>query len=430
MNVIQASRRGAYGRVCVVVHGWPKLSSPFVAQELVGLEQRGFDLLIATFGKPDKIRHPIVERIRADILRLPKIADGLGQFLRGWLRVRGAPGYAKALALLRSQMKHGEKKRHFRAFLRGVILADRMPADVRAIYAHFIGRPASVARYASLIRGLPLAGSAHARDIWTGSRSEVQAQLAAMEWCATCTKVGAEYLKSITPDPEKVRLIYHGLSIDRVPEGALQRGQSDGTDAKSPVKLLSVGRAVEKKGFDILLEALAKLPTDLNWSWIHVGDGAIMADLKRQSDELGLQNRIEWRGAQDQTAVFELLRRADLFVLPSREGSDGDKDGLPNVLMEAQSQELACLSTNFSEIPELIEDGRTGVLVPPGDAQALAVALERLIRSPDERQKLGRAGRERVTRCFDAAEGIGEIAELLRDTMQDHVRQSLQRELA
>jgi glycosyltransferase involved in cell wall biosynthesis len=251
-----------------------------------------------------------------------------------------------------------------------------------------------------------------------------------MEWCATCTKVGAEYLKSITPEPQKVRLIYHGLSIDRVPEGALQRGQSDGTDAKSPVKLLSVGRAVEKKGFDVLLEALAKLPPDLNWRWIHVGDGAIMGDLKRQADELGLQNRIEWRGAQDQTAVFELLRRADLFVLPSREGSDGDKDGLPNVLMEAQSQELACLSTNFSEIPELIEDGRTGVLVPPGDGQALAVALERLIRSPDERQKLGRAGRERVTRCFDAAEGIGEIAELLRDTMQDHVRQSLQRELA
>lgn len=426
----QTSMPKPIGRVCVVVNGWPKISSTFVAQELVGLEEHGFDLLLATFGKADGVRHPIHDRLRAEIIRLPTIASGLGQFLRSWMNVRRKPGFAEARALLRSHWKRGQRKRHFRMFLRGVILADRMPADVSAIYAHFIGRPAAVARYASIITGLPLAGSAHARDIWTGSRSDVEAQLAAMQWCATCTKVGAEYLKSIASDPDKVRLIYHGLSVDRIPDGAPLRGDADGADRNSPVHLLSVGRAVEKKGFDILLRALAALPDELNWRWTHVGPGVIMADLKRQAEELGLSDRIDWLGARDQRTVFDLIRRADLFVLPSREASDGDKDGLPNVLMEAQSQQLACLSTNFSEIPELIQDGVTGVLVPPGDSAALASALERLIRSPQERKTLGLAGCERVRRSFDASTGIAEIAGLLRETMQDRTTHEARSEAA
>ena len=110
-------------------------------------------------------------------------------------------------------------------------------------------------------------------------------------------------------------------------------------------------------------------------------------------------------------------RASDLFVLPSREAGDGDRDGLPNVLMEAQSQALACLSTRFSAIPELIVDGETGVLVPPGDAAALGAALERLVRDPEERASLGIAGFNRVRRGFEAESGIAEIAWLLRSAM-------------
>ena len=226
--------------------------------------------------------------------------------------------------------------------------------------------------------------------------------------------VSADRLRELADDPDKVHLIYHGLSFDRFPTEPPKRSDLDGSDPANPVRLLSVGRAVEKKGFDVLLDALAALPADLHWRWTQVGEGKIIDDLRRRAEDLGLSGRIEWLGARDQQAVIDLYRACDLFVLPCREASDGDRDGLPNVLMEAQSQALACLSTNFSEIPELIVDGETGILVPPGEASPLTDALERLMRSPEERERLGMAGYRRVRSSFESDSGIREIAGLLR----------------
>ena len=212
---------------------------------------------------------------------------------------------------------------------------------------------------------------------------------------------GAERLRQLAPQPDKIHLIYHGVDLGRFPKDPPERGQRDGSDPAGPVRLLSVGRAVEKKGFDILLEALAALNR-----------------LQASAELLGLTRRITWSGAQDQQFVIEAYRNSDLFVLPSRQAADGDQDGLPNVLMEAQTQALACLSTNFTAIPELIEDGQTGVLVPPGDVRALAIALEDLIRLPDRRHALGIAGYDRVRRDFRAEDGIAEIARLIRETAE------------
>ena len=408
---------GSRGRICVVVHAWPRLSMTFVAQELVGLEQEGLGLWIATYGAPDEIRHPIHDQLQADVHRLPKGKPEIGRLYRAWRKVRHNPGYAKARKVFRSQLQMGSKRRQWRSFMRGIILAAELPQDIRAIYVHFIGSSATVARYASSISGLPLAASAHARDIWTSSEADIRGKLSAMRWCATCTTIGANRLRELTDAPNKVHLIYHGLSFDRFPTIPPERSNADGSDAARPVRLLSVGRAVEKKGFDVLLEALATLPRDMHWRWTQVGDGKIMDQLRQRADARGLSDRIEWLGARDQDAVIDLYRSSDLFVLPCREASDGDRDGLPNVLMEAQSQALCCLSTDFSEIPELIRDGDTGVLVPPAEGAPLASALERLMRSPEERKRLGQAGYDRVRSAFESEAGIGEIAKLLRQIM-------------
>ena len=173
--------------------------------------------------------------------------------------------------------------------------------------------------------------------------------------------------------------------------------------------MLSVGRLVEKKGTDDLLAALARLPTELHWHLTHIGAGELSAAMKVRARDLGLAARIEWLGAQPQARVLNEYRRADLFVLASRIAGDGDRDGLPNVLMEAQSQGLACLSTQVSAIPELIEDGATGCLIPPGDPAALASALTRLIRDPKTREALGAAGARRVRAHFDVGTGIDSL---------------------
>ncbi len=127
--------------------------------------------------------------------------------------------------------------------------------------------------------------------------------------------------------------------------------------------------------------------------------------LKLQAERLGLSRRIEWRGARPQPEVLAAYREADLFVLASKVAADGDRDGLPNVLIEAQSQRLGCVSTNVSAIPELIEDGVTGVLTEPGDPLALSRAMASLIRDPARRERLGLAGEARVRSLFSMGSG-------------------------
>jgi glycosyltransferase involved in cell wall biosynthesis len=203
---------------------------------------------------------------------------------------------------------------------------------------------------------------------------------------------------------------HHGLDLGRFGVAPRQRLPHDG--ANGTIELLSVCRAVEKKGLDVLLQALALLPSHLDWRFTHVGGGELLGPLRAQAESLGLAQRIDWRGALPQEQVLDLYRGSDLFVLPCRVAGDGDRDGLPNVLVEAQSQGLCCISTTVSGVPELIDDEVTGILVPPEDAQVLAGALERAIAAPDLRRQLGEAGERRVREQFDYHASVAQLVAL------------------
>jgi glycosyltransferase involved in cell wall biosynthesis len=297
-----------------------------------------------------------------------------------------------------------------RRFGQAAVLARELPTDTVRLHAHFLHTPASVARYTALITGLPWSCSAHAKDIWTSPVWEKREKLADADWLVTCSRAGAAHLSDLAPRPDAVGLIYHGIDLDRfAPPGGTPSGCTGRTPGEA-VHILSVGRLVEKKGYDDLLEALARLPESLHWTLTHIGGGTLKAELRDRAARLGLSGRIDWRGPQPQDRVLEAYRQADVFVLASRIAADGDRDGLPNVLMEAQSQGLACLSTEVSGVPELIVHGETGVLVPAGDVEALSRALARLCRDPDERVRLGRAGLQRVQTRFDMRAGARELA--------------------
>src|SRR6185369_7308844 len=171
------------------------------------------------------------------------------------------------------------------------------------------------------------------------------------------------------------------------------KSDNRGENPSNPFSILSVGRLVEKKGTDVLLKALSLLPSRLHWHLVHAGGGPLRRKLEHQARSLGIDGRIRWRGLLTQQELLEEYRTADLFVLASRVARDGDRDGLPNVLAEAQSQGLACVATRVSGIPELIDDGVTGLLVEPQAPEKLAHALETLIREPERRRLLGEAGR-------------------------------------
>jgi len=292
-----------------------------------------------------------------------------------------------------------------------MVLAHELGTEVDWLHAHFMHTPASVARYAATMTGLPWSCSAHAKDIWTIDDWEKREKLEDLQWLVTCTAFNASHLSELAPDDERVSLVYHGLDLTRFATAGVDDhgADRDGT-GPDPVRLLSVGRAVPKKGYDVLIAALAALPKTLAWRFTHIGGGSELEKLKAAAAAAGIEDRIEWLGAQAQTEVLARYRSADLFVLPCRITEDGDRDGLPNVLMEAQSQGLACLSTSISGVLELIEADETGVMVESENVAALTGALERLIRSPQERARLGQAGEQRVRDSFDMVHGIDDLA--------------------
>lgn len=182
--------------------------------------------------------------------------------------------------------------------------------------------------------------------------------------------------------------------------------------------MLSVGRLVEKKGFDRLIDAFALLPPTLNWHWTHIGGGTLDLALRSRASAAGLAERITWKGACDQPEVIAAMRAADLFVLPSRIAEDGDRDGLPNVLMEAASQHLPILSTPVSAIPEFIAPGQHGVL-SQDDPQALAQAIVRLARNPQDTDRMATAAYDRLLAEFRMDPGIARLSARLTNLCAD-----------
>jgi glycosyltransferase involved in cell wall biosynthesis len=395
------------GRVAFVLKGYPRLSETFIAQEIAALERRGLQILIVSLRHPtDARRHPVHGEIRAALLYLPEYLyqEPLRVF-RAWLHSRRNKSYREARNTWLRDLARDPTPNRIRRFGQALVLARELPADVRHLHAHFLHTPASVTRYAALLKGLGWTGSAHAKDIWTTPEWEKREKLASCEWLVTCTAVNHAHLSALAP-PHRVDLVYHGLDLSRFP--LFERDSSNNGD--SPVVILSVGRLVEKKGTDVLLDALARLSPELNWRLVHVGGGPLKDKLERRARALGIAGRIEWRGARTQTELLAEYRAADLFALASRVARDGDRDGLPNVLAEAQSQGLACVATRVSGIPELIEHGATGLLVGPEAAEELARALETLIRDPARRRSLGQAGQRRVREKFALQANIAGLA--------------------
>ncbi len=400
--------------IAVVLKGYPRLSETFIAQELLGLENAGFTLHLISMRHPtDKHTHPVHDEISAPVSYLPEyLHDESLRVLKGWWKSRKQPGYAAARKQFLKDLKRDFSRNRFRRFGQALVMAAELPADIAHLHAHFLHTPASVTFYASLITGLSYTCSAHAKDIWTSSDEDLKDKLKTAKWVVTCTKNGWKHLQSLARDPSRIHLSYHGLDLSRFDSPDEVHKANDGSSAEAPVVMVTVSRAVEKKGLDVLVEAFAKLPKSLNWKWVHIGAGDLVKDLKQQAQKLGLQDHLEWRGALPQTDVLAQYRKSDLFVLPCRIARNGDRDGLPNVIVEAQSQSIPVISTTVSGVPELVDDGENGLLVEQNNSRQLSQAIETLLRDPALRQKMGQAGEKRVRADFNHITSIGYLGNL------------------
>jgi len=379
-------------KVAIFVKGWPRLSETFIAQELLALQEAGLDFDIISLRKPhDSETHPLHKKINKTVIYLPEyIYQAPFQFLYALIKSFFKFSPKAFWQMFFSTIRKDFSPNRWRRFAQALIFATKYGQKYDFIYCHFLHTPTSVGLYASLLLNKPFAFSAHAKDIWTSEEWEIQEKLAHAAWGATCTRYGYEYLVGLSNRPSKMHLIYHGLDFKALPKIISKK-----TNRKKCI-LLSVGRAVEKKGFDVLIRALSQLPDDFHYEWHHIGTGHLINTLKEQAKKLGISSHIKWLGAQSQEAVFRAYMDADIFVLPCRIAGDGDRDGLPNVLMEASYAGLPIITTAVSGIVECFSHHENALFVPENDETKLAEAIHQLGTSKALCSKLSEQAKEKI----------------------------------
>lgn len=304
------------------------------------------------------------------------------------------------------------------AFLRGarnIPCCRRFVAAVQArgiqhLHAHFAFTPADLALMIGRVVGLSVSFSAHARDIYALGRT-LRRKIERADACITCTTANLRHLRSlVSPEhAEKIHAVYHGTDLDRFAFNARQ-------DVHTPPRILAVGRLVEKKGFATLLRACRALQEHTVFECRIVGWGPLRRRLERLAAELDLQGLVCFAGRAEYEAMPELYRWADVLAVPSVIAEDGDVDGLPNVVVEALASGLPVVASDISGIPEAISHERTGLLVTPGDACALAEALRRMLNDSELRRRLSREGRELAEESFDVTGNTQRLYEIFRAT--------------
>jgi glycosyltransferase involved in cell wall biosynthesis len=400
-------------RPAILVKGYPRLSETFIAQELLALQRLGLEFEIVSLRYPtDPHVHELNRRIQAPVRYLPEyLYQEPWRVLRAFGRWLPRPRFWRLLGVWLRDLARDPTANRVRRLGQALVLAAELPARIDWLHVHYLHTPASVARYTAILRDLPFSVSAHAKDVWTIPDWEKREKLADARWLVTCSRMNAEHLRGMAPGAD-VELLYHGLEADRFPVPARGPG-SDGSDPARPVTILCVARAVEKKGLDVLLEALGRLPPELHWRFEHIGGGPLKEGLAARAERLGVAHRVVWRGARTQSDVLAALRAADLFCLAARIAGNGDRDGLPNVIMEAMSQELPVVASEVGAIPEIVVPGATGRLVAPEDPEALSRAIAGLIRDPELRLAMGREGRRRILERFSFEAGLERLARRL-----------------
>jgi glycosyltransferase involved in cell wall biosynthesis len=398
-----------------VLRMFPQASETFVANEVRELERLGLSIRIYSYRRPrETVRHEVVRALRAPITYLP---DPLWRHPLALLRAHRALHRrepSRYRSVLRYVLRSFLRERDldvWRRFTQAGYLATLIDRDgVTRLHAHFAHAATHVAMLTAMFLDLPFSFSAHARDIYTAKRSLLREKIAAARYVLTCTDANRAYLRELVDadQREKVLLAYHGVNVEKF-------SSAENAARAEPPLVLGVGRLVAKKGFPHLLRACRTLlGRGLSFRCVITGEGSERRRLEEQVRSLGLDGVVSLPGARTQEELVEEYRRATLLALPCRVLANGDRDGIPNVLVEAMAIGLPVVSTAISGIPELIESGENGLLVPERDDAALASAIELLLQDATLRARLARNARATVEQRFDSAANARRLADLLR----------------
>jgi glycosyltransferase involved in cell wall biosynthesis len=396
--------------VLILVNRLFEWSQNFITRELTELNEQGTPMYIgARKVQPRDDLSEKEKKLLGKVILLPENPFTPACLVRHLqTKLRNPRAYFRAWRTLFSLGHH-----RFGKFLRSLVCLFRAAAvaqevvskNVTLIHAHFLTAPGETAVYLSKMTGIPYGGTGHAMDLYVDD-SGLKGKIAHATYITTCTAANEHFLKtSGIADQAKIHKLYHGIELlpDLPP-----------STARNPFTFLAVGRLVPKKGYNFLLEACHRLRQEkLGFHCRIIGTGPLETDLKKQAEVLGLGCCVSFEGFVAPNRMGEIYRESHLLVVPSVIDADGDRDGLPNVCLEAMNNGLPIIGSNVAGIPEGVIDGENGWLVPPANVEKLAAAMRQAITHPNP-EPMRRAARRMVVENFSLQKNIRDLREIMQ----------------
>lgn len=374
---------GETRRVVVLVKRFPRLSETFILNEFLELRRQGLRIELWAIMDPEEPHsHPEALALVPEVVYLQT-----GRLLSAWRAIarairRHPRGVGRAIGWTVT--------RHTRAAARNcihaLVLVDLLDRGAPAhLHAQFLHSPGAIAFIARKVSGQRYSLSGHAKDIYTTLPENLRLRCGDAEFVTTCTEANRRHLVEDVGVPSaKVHLCRHGVDAGRF---ARTR------PARTPGRIVSVGRLVPKKGFDVLIRACGLLSQrGVRFELRIVGGGELRGELQALAAEEGIAELVHFTGSVSSARVAEELAAAEVFALSPAVMADGDRDGIPNVLLEAMAAALPVVATRVSGIPEVLTDGVNGRLVAPDRPEQLCEVLAELLADEEQRARLGSAG--------------------------------------
>jgi len=397
-------------KVAYIMSRFPKISETFILYEILEQERLGNSVEVYPLLREHQpVTHPEAERMVERAHFHPFIS--LPIILANWYFILRQPiAYFKTVFEILGGT-FGSKNFFFGAMAylpKSVRFAYEMQQQgIQHIHAHFCNHPALAALIIHRLTGIPFSFTAHGSDLHKDKRM-LDRKTAASAFAVTISNFNKQEMIKACGESrrDKIQIIRCGID----PEVFLPASQKNG---KSLFRIICVASFEEVKGHKYLVEA-CRLLRDAGIDFVCdlIGDGPVAGQIARQIAEANLKDKVIMHGSRKRQEVADMMRAADVKVLASVPTAEGKREGIPVVIMEAMASGMPVISTQLSGIPELVDDGRTGILVQPGDAEALFCALQKFYKDSELRYKMGRAGREKVLREFNLRVNAAKLADL------------------
>ena len=409
-HVSRRKRKLAY-----IISQFPQTYETFILREVNELSRRGVELTIFSL-KPcrDKIIHDDARKYLSSTVYSPFLLSTGLLAANVFFMFLHPLRYLRALAhvLWRCSANPVYMAKVLALLPKSVYFARRAQKEgLGHIHAHWASIPADAAMIVSILTGARFSITAHAYDIYTTNPS-LDAKLRRAEFIVTCTAYNVAHLASLVPfeDRRKIHLNYHGLSLEEFPF-------SGRTPSETP-RILAVGRLTETKGYPYLIEAMHLLRLrGIDCKCDIVGDGEMRGRIERQIRERGLEDAVTIHGVISRPRLIEMMRSADALVMASIIARNNDRDGIPNVILEAMAVGLPVIAADISGIPEVVFDGETGTLVSSGDAVELEGAIAGVIADPEDAARMAANARRRIGRDFGVDANVGALMNIFETTI-------------